>query len=313
MGKRKLAQKSGSEAPGNNPGASEPEPKKFRAFCLTLWTDEQLEYFKKQEYRYLCYAPEICPDTEKFHWQAYVYFNNQRSLEKLWKDCPDCRIKPANGTGKENRQYIFGPYNKNGKYKPENPDAEEYGELPRQGTGAELVAFRKAIQEGKRGDDLSVDFLEIRAKFPKLEPQLTYEEDHKRAKRQYLEGMVPEVHVRWGEPGTGKSRYVYETHGIDNVYEFSTGDGAAGSVWWSGYSGQEVIVLNDFDGEIKYKYFLRFLDRYPFHMQTKGGHCWRLCKYIYITSNHPPHMWYPQHHDTYQALERRFTSITEVK
>jgi len=288
-----------------------PTSVKSRAWVLTLWDSESLENLKVSNPEYLVYAPETCPSTGKFHYQCYAYYKcprNQSAMRKLFKGHD---IQIAKGTAEECRDYIKGPYSKNGKEKPVNPDAVEVGTIPQQGKRNDLRAFHEDIQKGKRGRDLSVDHLESRAKYPKLEQTLINEEDEQRAIQMFKEGFCPEVHVRWGEPGTGKSRYVYEKHDPESIYELNLGDGCNKSVWWDGYRGQEVILINDFDGELGWKYLLRFLDRYPFRMQIKGSHCWRLCKYIYITSNDPPERWYAQ--NRCEPLMRRLTTITEVQ
>lgn len=295
---------------GNSiPGTS---AKKSRSFTMTIWSDELLEKVKATDPQYICWAPEKCPNTGRFHWQAYAYYHRERHLSAMGKLFgSDGRVFASDGNASENRKYVFGPYSKNGKEKPENPDAQELGTLPAQGKRNDLKAFHEDIKQGKRGRDLSVDHLECRAKYPKLEQTLINEEDEQRAIQMFKDGFCPEVHVRWGEPGTGKSRYVYEKHPTESIYELNLGDGCNKSVWWDGYRGQEVILINDFDGELGWKYLLRLLDRYPFRMQIKGSHCWRLCKYIYITSNDPPERWYAQHQSG--PLMRRLTSTTEVK
>jgi len=51
---------------------------------------------------------------------------------------------------------------------------------------------------------------------------------------------------------------------------------------------------------------LRWLDRYPVNVEIKGSSVPLLAENIWITSNIPPSMWYPDlDHETYLALERR--------
>ena len=289
--------------------------KGFREWVFTInnYTKKDLEAIENLKSRYIVYAPEVGENGTP-HLQGYVVFKDQKTLSAVKKILTRAHLEPRaeKSSPKEARQYIVGPYfnQLTGKSKPENKDAVEVGTLPEQGKRNDLKGFRDAIKSGKRGRDLSDDYLEIRAKFPKLEQTLVNEEDQQRAIEQYKAGFCPEVHVRWGEPGTGKSRYVYDKHRPEDIYELNIGDGCNKSVWWDGYKGEEVILINDFDGELGWKYLLRLLDRYPFRMQVKGSHCWRLCKYIYITSNDPPERWYAQYKS--EPLMRRLTSVTEV-
>lgn len=287
-----------------------PTSEKFRAWCLTLWDQKALTMLEQTNPAYLVWGPETCPDTGKPHFQCYVYYNSPRNLSAMQKKYYGHRCTPANGSPLDNKNYIVGPYSKNGKEKPHNPNAVEVGTIPEQGKRNDLRAFDEDIKAGKRGRELSECHLELRAKYPKLEHTLIYEDDEAKAIQLYKHGIKPYVYVRWGKPGSGKSRYVYDKHKAETIYELNLGDGSAKSVWWDGYRGHEVIVINDFDGEIGFKYLLRLLDLYPFRMQIKGGHVWRLCKYIYITANSPPEMWYPAHQ--LEPLLRRITSIEEI-
>lgn len=299
-----LTQKSG----GNT---DPPTPVRSRSWTLTLWDKEALKKLLATKPAYVIYAPEECPSTKKPHFQCYAYYKTQRfqtAMRTLFKGHD---VRQAFGSAEENRKYIAGPYNKNGKVKEVNDNAVELGTIPEQGKRNDLAEFHAAIQAGKRGRNLSEDHLGSRAKFPRLESTLIYENDKLRAQQQYNNGDKPDVHVRWGKPGTGKSRYVYDEHKAENIYELNLGDGNSKSVWWSGYEGESIILINDFNGELQWKYLLRLLDRYPFQMQTKGGHCWRLCKSIYITSNSHPMDWYPN--EEWGPLQRRLNTITEVK
>lgn len=296
---------------------------KIRAFIFTLWPEtngnELLKWLRNQEPTYICWAPEECPETKKPHFQGYVYFKNPRSPSALKSKFKGHWIQPANGQAIQSKRYCQGPWegtdHRTGLYKvkPLNHDFVEEGELPSQGQRVDIYAFHKAIQSGRRGRDLSVDHLEARAKYPRLEATLIMEEDEARAQQLYRDGFCNEVHVRWGKPGVGKTKSVFDQHGCENIYEANFGDGSSKSLWWDGYKGQEVILINEFTGiQMGWEYFLKFLDRYPFRMQVKGGHVWKLAKYIYITSNYEPRSWYPAHIEHYEALERRLTSVTEV-
>lgn len=287
-----------------------PTSLRSRSWVLTLWDEESLKVLIDSKPDYLIYAPEVCPKTGKHHFQCYAYYKNPRKTDFMRHKYKGNDVQLALGTHLQNKTYIQGPYKKGDKEKPHNPNAVEIGKLPTQGERSDLREFHEAIKTGKRGRDLSVDHLEIRAKYPKLEATLVNEEDEQRAIQMFKEGFCPEVHVRWGKPGTGKSRYVYDKHDAESIYELNLGDGSSKSVWWDGYRGQEVILINDFSGELGWKYLLRLLDRYPFRMQIKGSHCWRLCKYIYITANEPPVDWY--RNEQSGPLLRRIKSIVEV-
>lgn len=283
--------------------------KKIREWCFTINnpTADDWDQVRKADCRYICYAPES-GQTGTPHIQGYIVYQTPRTLRSVSKKLSRAHLIPAKGTGEENRTYIKGPYSKGDKHKPLNADFVERGDCPAQGKRSDLVAYHEDIKKGKRGRDLSVDHLAIRAKYPRLEQTLINEEDELKAREMYNNGIKPEIHVRWGPPGTGKTRFVYETH--PDVYEPCIKKN--GVHWWSNYRGQDVILLDEFDGQIPIRDFLRLIDRYPFCMETKGGHVWRLASKIYICSNNPPEEWYPAENHQFEKIQRRLTSVEHV-
>lgn len=294
----------------------EPERKsnwKARGFTMVLWNDEALERVKDLNPTYLAWAPENCPSTGKFHWQTYAWFKNPRSVQSMGKLIAGIgSSEPSVGTPERNREYVFGPFvdTYKNKHKPENPDAKEVGTLPVQGKRNDLESFVDAIREGKRGLEL-LDHIETRAKYPKLEQTLVSEFDEERAHKMYNDGIFPEVHVIWGRHGTGKTRQIYDKYGSANVYRPRVKK--CGQSWWTGYNGQDVILFDDYYGQIDWGDFLQLLDIYPIQFESKGGMKWRLASKIYITSNRPPNDWYPAQGEEIGALMRRCTSVTHVE
>lgn len=59
---------------------------------------------------------------------------------------------------------------------------------------------------------------------------------------------------------------------MDNIY-IQRGPHDKNSVmWWDGYEGQETVVLDDYrPWWCPFSFLLGILDRYPIHVQTKGG------------------------------------------
>jgi len=106
--------------------------------------------------------------------------------------------------------------------------------------------------------------------------------------------------VFWGGTGTGKSRRAWEEA------SFQAYSKDPRTKWFCGYRGQEHIVLDEFRGDIGISHLLRWLDRYPVIVETKGSAVPLLAKKFWITSNLDPRMWYPElDEDTKAALLRR--------
>lgn len=117
--------------------------------------------------------------------------------------------------------------------------------------------------------------------------------------------MVPLANVRscyvfWGDTGTGKSRRAWDEAGLEAYSKDPR------TKFWCGYRGQEHVVLDEFRGSIDVAHLLRWLDRYPCSVETKGGARPLCANKIWITSNLDPREWYPDLDErTRDALLRR--------
>lgn len=113
-----------------------------------------------------------------------------------------------------------------------------------------------------------------------------------------------EVYVYWGETGAGKSRRAWDEAGFDAYPK----DPA--TKFWDGYQGQENVVIDEFTGlnQISITNMLRWLDRYPVSIETKGSGAVLRASKFWITSNIDPRDWYPEANpEQKKALRRRFT------
>jgi len=113
-------------------------------------------------------------------------------------------------------------------------------------------------------------------------------------------GMERECFVFWGDTGTGKSRLAWQLAGLDAYPKDPR------TKWWDGYRSQKHVVCDEFRGCIDIAHFLRWLDRYPVLVETKGSSTPLIYEKIWITSNLDPRLWYPGLDTaTYAALLRR--------
>lgn len=116
--------------------------------------------------------------------------------------------------------------------------------------------------------------------------------------------MERTVHVFWGDTGTGKSRRAWDEAGL-SAYPKSPS-----TKFWDGYQDQGNVVIDEFRGDIGISHLLRWLDRYPVLVETKGSGVVLSARTIWITSNLPPTSWYPGlDGDTTSALLRRLNVV----
>lgn len=274
-----------------------------RGFCFTVmnWTEQDLcqllELFDSATYSIVGF--EHAPTTGTPHLQAYGYWKNKKSFNVVQKKVPRATIFVAKGTPLQNKIYC----SKEGEF-------EEFGECPRQGERTDLQNFADDIQAGISEEDLIEIHTENMAKYDRFY-QRCKNIQLKKISQQCID---PEVIIIYGEPGSGKTRHVYDTEDINNIYKMECGDGSANSIFWDGYTGEEVILIDDFHNNFKLDYMLRLLDRYPMKLNIKGGYTYRCAKRIYITSNICPMDWYPNCPPIHrQALFRRINKLINLR
>ena len=92
----------------------------------------------------------------------------------------------------------------------------------------------------------------------------------------------------YGATGTGKTRYVYEHEGIENVYTVTDYEHP-----FDEYDGEPVLLLDEFTGQFKLEYLLRLLDRYPMQLRSRYRNKWAQFTKVWILSNQEPESLYP--------------------
>lgn len=107
-----------------------------------------------------------------------------------------------------------------------------------------------------------------------------------------------------GPTGTGKSHRAWKEAG------YAAYSKCPRTKWWSSYQNQENVVIDEFRGVVDISHLLRWLDRYPVHVETKGSSVPLCAKRFWLTSNLLPEYWYPDlDYVTLQALMRRLTVV----
>lgn len=128
-------------------------------------------------------------------------------------------------------------------------------------------------------------------------------------KRLVVDNLRPVAVVRsckvfWGATGLGKSRRAWDEAGLDAYPKDPR------TKWWCGYRGQSSVIIDEFRGDIDASHLLRWLDRYPVIVETKGAALPLGASSFWITSNISPREWYPMlDQGTMDALLRRLEVI----
>lgn len=264
--------------------------------CLTIYGD--YEPIENKDYSYAIYGKEICPETKRSHWQVYIESVKRHRISWYSKRFNNAHVEIRKGTGLQASEYC----KKDGEY-------IEFGELSGEYAGKrnDLLAIKKKIDEGKTMIDIADNHFES---FIRFNRGFSLYKSLKTKKRDFK----THVTVFYGLTGTGKSRRAFEmAQAAESFYYVTiTGDGP---VWWNGYEGQELVVINDYLGEFRYRYILQLLDRYPIQVPTKGNMIEFTSKSIIFTSSKHPSLWYINPYAISQPNEllRRIEVIEELE
>lgn len=272
-----------------------------KRWCFTLNnpTEEEKEFilqqildFEKEERQrqwnltYLCFGEE---KVSTDHYQGYVELSQKTSLSMMKTFLQRAHWEVSKGNSKQASDYC----KKDGNYK-------EAGQLMRQGKRTDLDVIKKDIENGATEEDIANSYFGL---------WVVYRRSFQRyATLQAVDrSWKPVTHVYWGKTGTGKTRFVMDQ--IQDSDFFIPGD----YTWFDGYTGQRIVILDDYRGEYKIQLLLKLLDRYPMSVPIKGGFVkWAPTK-VYITSNIHPKMWYPVADPfSVAAMNRRFDLVEAV-
>ena len=118
-----------------------------------------------------------------------------------------------------------------------------------------------------------------------------------------------QVYYIYGSAGCGKTSYVFNKHGYDDVYRTTNYEFG----WVDDYNGEKVLFLDEFRSSFKISEILDYLDGQP--IRIHGRHFNRVACYdtVYIVSNIPLTEQYTKIQQsepaTWAAFLRRITAV----
>lgn len=279
-------------------------------WVFTGWDLEEPVFTDKM--RYLCYEAEITPSTGKHHWQGYVGFKNQITMQGV--------IERLNFKKHPFVEKMRGNLKQNEDYCSKEANYTKHGDIPIcQGTRSDLVTVAELVRSGATDKDI-ICKVEVGEDGETVDYGEKWRMNYKGIQamrsvlispRSRLQGPM-DVRIRWGAPGIGKTWGVYEEFAEDDVYVKMPGK------WWDGYTDQKCVIIDDFDPEncfdITYDFYLKLLDMYKMSVEVKGATVAIAARTrtIVFTSNFDPKTWFCERKNR-KAFFRRVTSIVEVR
>lgn len=258
-------------------------------FTLNNYTDDEVELIKQTDCRYIIFGKEVAPTTGTPHLQGYIYFEEKKSMTAIHKLKGWSRValKEAKGNGDQNKAYC----SKEG-------DVFEKGEPINQGKRADLDDVYQQIREGKQLDEIIDANPEAYLKAGKVMEKL--EDIHLRKK---LRTTMTEGEWIYGPTGVGKSEYAFQAPGSKYIWPDDKG-------WWDGYRQQEVVIIDEYRGQLTYYELLKMVDIHPNYFVKRRNRepMPFVSKKVIVTSALPPWEIYKNLHknDSLKQLYRRF-------
>lgn len=278
-------------------------------------TVEELKVKLEAETAFSIFGWETTEKGEE-HLQGYSHLKNPKTFKAFGKlTDKTMHLENSKGSAEDNRDYCskgeqpheeWATMKKNGPNYGKNANVWSCGTMPKQGIRTDIHELRDACENVTALSDIIADDQNVvaLAKYGRF-AQMVYASASKKRSRAFRN---LEVIVHWGETGTNKTRTAYD----EGAFKWSP---SGHQEWWDGYDGEDILLIDEFYGQLKPARLLELLDGYSCRLPIKGGFTYAAWTKVYITSNAHPSMWYKDIPDEVQrAVCRRVSrSIQFVK
>lgn len=264
-------------------------PAKVRWFVVTQWNVncdyEALLKYKSGQIRFICYGAEVCPKSGREHHQLFLYMRGnttygKKQLGKLGSMFGPihCNVEPMWGRVDENEYYCS-----------KESDLIKHGDEPKQGRRGDIDECAKSIMAG----EFTVDQLCVENPGFFHQYGRTMDRIERIALRKRWRSWMTLGEWITGPSGSGKSHRAFRGYDPETHYSVCVQD-LAGGQWWDGYCGQEIVIINEFRGQIPFSELLDLVDKYPKTVRNRGREPVPfLARKVIITSICTPQECYP--------------------
>lgn len=135
----------------DDPKNGKKNSKRYRSFPSFVSFLEEEPFYDDKLIKYLVYGKEICPTTNKEHWQGAVYFKNPVSIKQAQKILKIGNSHMETVQKSNNIEDAYNYCKKDGKFK-------EFGSIPKQGKRTDLDEVKNEIVSGLvTVDDIAIE------------------------------------------------------------------------------------------------------------------------------------------------------------
>lgn len=285
-----------------------------QAWCWTSFSVDTPPVFDSDVMQYLCWGPEICPETQRPHLQGFVFFHSNK--RQHLKGCVRYLTKGVHvaikkGTLDQAIDYCKGPWESSDKKhsKPLNSSFVEFGDRPAQGKRTDLVILKNRLVAG----ETTVGKIILDDPYAFHNNGRTLEAIAREIERSIpARNFQPQVFWHFGTTETGKTYDVLkfcDEHKLTRYkYHFTKHNS-----WQDGYKNQDVIWLDEFrGGHLEWQQLLDLTGRNQQQFdRRRDGLIENTSKYIFITSPMPP--WEIYTHRQNDSMLQFLRRITELR
>jgi len=264
----------------------------FTSYIEPSWTDIH------PKLRYIIFGQELCPTTDRMHWQGYLQCKTKQSLHALKKILNDntvhLEIKSEYSTNSQARDYC-----------KKDKLFQEFGEfVANAGTRTDLVAITAQIMEGTSLSEIRLANPEIYCRYRNGLADIAGD-----SLKQTTKNMRHvEVILIHGPTGTGKTHFAFNS--CSEPWYKTTGSRLK---WWNGYDGEDTIIIDEYNNDIGVTELLNLLDGYQLRLEVKGSFSYAKWTKIIITTNLELYELHPQAKTAHRdALFRRITTFIRL-
>jgi hypothetical protein len=243
--------------------------------------------FEEKKAKHYCFGKEV-GEKGTPHLQGCVYFPTVKSAQWISKQISKritCRPRHNFSTynllimyckkGKQSHQEFVELHDKGPNYGLD-ADVIEWGEPPKQGERTDLKKITDSILKGENTIDTIC----------RENPMVfhLYERTLKKASDLYEETLIRDWTTQgywlYGPSGTGKSHLSEEAfgkseyvkqYGLRDWYKFKCYiHNPRDKDWWDKYNHQDIVIFDEFRGELDYAYLLRLADKTFLDLPRRG-------------------------------------------
>lgn len=252
----------------------------FRNYLLTVnnptqTDDEFFDYLKSLNHiKYFAFQREQGKEKATPHFQLYIEFEVGKTFNTMKTNFPTAHIEQRKGSKQQARNYCL----KDDGTRVGNP--QEWGTFAEERERTDLTDIIELIHSGAND-------IEIQTLFPSQ--YFRYYKNIQHLRQQHLEEKYKTVFRKlettyiYGSAGIGKTRFVMEKHGYENVFRITSYERGM----FDAYKGQDILCFEEFRSSLKIEEMLNYLDGYPLQLPCRYNDKTACFTKIYIVTNIP--------------------------